>query len=333
MKGKWSLATGLVLCCLGFAGAGKAQVPGVGGTLVVVNKGASTATIIDVASGRNLATLSTGNGPHEVAMSTDGRLAVVTNYESSAPSLTVIDVAGLTVQKVISLGRHGRPHGIAFLPGNEIVAVTTEQSGHVLLVDITDGSIQQELPTNGRVSHMLAIPSSATHIFTTDIRDGTVTEITLSEGGPTRKFEVPSAPEAIGIRPDGSEVWVGSNNTGLISVIDLATGDVETAQVGFSFPYRVMFSPNGRTAIIPDLNSGEVRFVDADSRDELGALNFPGAGPEGVTFTADGSTAFLALSDKDQVVVIDVAARRVLGRLESVGRPDGVAHSPLTLTD
>ena len=65
-----------------------AQVPGLSGTLVITNKTPATATIIDVASGKTLATLPTGQGPHEVVMSRDGRVAVVTDYGSQAGGST-----------------------------------------------------------------------------------------------------------------------------------------------------------------------------------------------------------------------------------------------------
>src|SRR5687767_5045630 len=44
-------------------------VPGLGGTLVVPNKMASTVTIVDVASGERLATIPVGPEPHEIALS------------------------------------------------------------------------------------------------------------------------------------------------------------------------------------------------------------------------------------------------------------------------
>src|SRR5262245_21917990 len=105
-----------------------AQVPGLAGTLVVTNKTPSTATIIDVATGKALATLPTGNNPHEVVISKDGRTAVVTDYGTgSTPTLTVIDVPGKRVARTISLGQYTAPHGIVFLPGDSLVIVTSER--------------------------------------------------------------------------------------------------------------------------------------------------------------------------------------------------------------
>src|SRR5688572_27017168 len=77
------------------------------GTVIVANMGDHTATLIDVASKRVVATLPTGQGAHEVAVSHDGRWAVVSNYGvRGAPgnSLTVIDVPGAVVSRTIDLG-------------------------------------------------------------------------------------------------------------------------------------------------------------------------------------------------------------------------------------
>ncbi len=307
------------------------QAPDVGGTLVVVNKGASTASIVDVASGQIVATVPTGDGPHEVVVSTDGRTAVVTDYgaRSGGNTLTVIDVPGRAVARTIDLGEHRRPHGISFLPGDEVVAVTTEESGHVLIVNLGSGDIVQALPTEGNVSHMLAVPGAADRIYTSDIRDGTVTEILIDRGGPARKIDVPVSPEAVGVRPDGSEVWVGSNDLGVVSVIDTGTGEVEQVLDGFGWPYRVHFSADGSLALIPDLRGDELRIVDAGSRKELATLSFPGGGPQGVAFSADGRYAFQSLSRQGRVAVIDLRSMEVVGYLSAGSTPDGVAHTPL----
>ena len=119
------------------------------GTIVVVNKSVATARIIDVGSGETLATLPTGDGPHEVVMSSDGARAVVTDYgaRTGGSTLTVIDIEGLEVERTIELGEYTRPHGIAFMPGDELLAVTSEASDHVVLVNVGDGEIVKAIPT------------------------------------------------------------------------------------------------------------------------------------------------------------------------------------------
>src|SRR5678816_1315844 len=126
-------ASFLGIAALATSTVASSQTPGLTGTLVVTNKTPSTATIIDVASKRTLATLPTGNGPHEVVISSDGRLAVVSDYSGQpGRTLTVIDVPALRVVRTIDLGQYNRPHGMVFLPGDSIVIVTSEASGNVV---------------------------------------------------------------------------------------------------------------------------------------------------------------------------------------------------------
>ncbi len=63
---------------------------------------------VDPASGKIAATVPTGQGPHEVEVSSDGRLAFVSNYgdrTSGGNTLSVIDIAA---RKELKRGRSRR---------------------------------------------------------------------------------------------------------------------------------------------------------------------------------------------------------------------------------
>ncbi|HJR62594.1 MAG TPA: YncE family protein [Gemmatimonadaceae bacterium] len=306
-----------------------AQVAGLTGTLVVTNKAPSTATIVDVASGRTLATLPTGQGPHEVVMSSDGRLAVVTDYGGvrGGSTLTVIDVLRRRVARTIDLGQYRRPHGIAFLPGDSLVAVTSEATRNVVIVNVVEGAVRTAIPTRHEGSHMVGVTADGTRAYTGDIGSNTVSELDVAGGRYLRSWEVPSEPEAVNVTPDGQDVWVGSNSTGKVSVVDTRRGEVATAAEGFGWPYRILFTPDTKTVLMPDLRREELRFVERASHRELGRLTFPGGGPQGITITPDGRYAFQSLSREGRVAIIDVSRRAVVGHLSTGPAPDGVAYS------
>lgn len=313
-----------------FPDASGAQVPGLTGTLVVTNKTPATATIIDVGSGRTLATLPTGKGPHEIVLSSDGRTAVVTDYGTGpAPgsSLTVIDVPSKRVAKTISLGEYRRPHGIVMMPGDSLVAVTVEANKAVLLVRLATGEIANVVSTGQNGSHMVGVTANGARGWTGDIGSNTVSELDLVSGRSLRSITVPAQPEAINVTPDGAEVWAGSNATGLVSVVNAATGAVSTAAEGFGWPYRVLFSPDNQLVLLPDLRNEELRFVGRASRRELGRLSLPGKGPQGITFAPNGRYAFLSFSTGAAVAIIDVAKRQILGELKAGETPDGVVYT------
>jgi YVTN family beta-propeller protein len=307
-----------------------AQVAGLTGTLIITNKGPATATIIDVASGRALATLPTGQGPHEVVLSRDGRVAVVTDYGSQGPggnTLTVIDVPGLRVTRTIELGQYRRPHGIVFLPGDSLVAVTSESTGNVVIVSVAAGVVRSAIPTTQNGSHMVAVTGNGALMYTGNMGSNTVSELDARTGQFVRTFEVPAQPEAINVTPDGAEVWVGSNATGRVSVVDPKTGAVTTAAEGVSWPYRVLFSPDRRYTFLPDMRNEELRFLDRATRRELGRVPFPQGGPQGIAITPDGKYVLQSLSRQARVAVIDVASRKVVGHIPAGDTPDGIAYS------
>lgn len=316
------------------AGSASGQAPtGLEGTLLVLNKGQATVTFVDIGSGEIVATLPTGQGPHELIMSEDGLWAVGTDYgaQSGGNTLTIIDVEGVRIARTIDLGRYTRPHGISFLPGDEIVAVTSESSQTVVLVRIADGEIVGTVDTEQRGSHMLAMVADGGRVYTSNGQSNSVSELDMERSETSRTFDVPPSPEAITVTPDGSEVWVGSNQDGTLNVVHTADGSVETVADGFGWPYRILITPDQQRVLVPDLRGNVLRIFDKTSRAELTSIAFPAAGPEGVALYRDPNILFLALSQQGRAAVIDIEAGEILGYYPAGDRPDGIAYTQVAV--
>jgi DNA-binding beta-propeller fold protein YncE len=288
---------------------------------------------VDLATARIVIELPTGTGPHEVATTRDGRLAVVSDYGAQGAgghTLTVIDIPGKRVARTVDLGSYTRPHGIAFLPGDTLLAVTSETTGNVVLVRVADGTVVRVIPTGQSTSHMLAITGDARTIWTANIRSNSVSELDVAGGTTVRMLPVPSQPEAITVSMAGDEVWVGSNAEGTVSVVRARDGVVVTAASGLGWPYRILITPDQRQALIPDYRGGALRILDRATRAERGRLALSG-GPQGITVTPDSRTAFVALSQEDRVAIIDLETMTVTGYLPAGSQPDGVAWSPIEI--
>lgn len=314
------------------------------GTLVTSNMRDNTASVIDVATGRVLATLATGEAPHEVATSHDGRWAVVSNYgvrERPGSSLTVIDLRTPAVARTIDLGEYRRPHGVKFFPGDSLLAVTSEASKAVLLVDFRSGRVVGTIPTSGRVSHMLAMSAAGDELFTTNIADGSISRLDVAKRETRRVIPVAKLVEGITVTPDGKHVWVGSNADSIVVVIDADAGRAVDTLRGFGLPYRLAISGDGGAAVITDPVRAEIRIYDARTRRQrflipiardslVPTAEVAGSpSPEGVTISPDGRWAFVTLQGRNRVATIDVHEGTIV-RLAPTGTwSDGVAYSPL----
>jgi DNA-binding beta-propeller fold protein YncE len=291
--------------------------------VVVANQQAASASIMST-DGTSMKHVTVGAGPHEVAVSPDGRVAVVTIYGTQTPGnqLAVIDLVADSVVRMIDLGVYRRPHGAAFLAGRpDRVIVSSEASNHVVLVDVTTGALEA-IPTNARASHMVAVSADGTRAWTANVIENSVSEIDITGRRFVRTITVPARPEGIAVTPDGAEVWVGSNETGAVSIISTATGAIIHTLTGMTFPYRLGSSPDGSRMAIVD-GTGN-RLVIADVATHLITGSIPLDSPRGVSIAPDNRTAYVTLAD-GRLAILDVDNLTVTRTLPVQASPDGVA--------
>jgi YVTN family beta-propeller protein len=253
----------------------------------------------------------------------------------------VIDVAAAALARTIDLGEYRRPHGVKFFPGDTLLAVTSEPSKAVLLVDFRNGRVVGTVPTNGRGSHMIAMSASGDELFTTNIPDGSITRLDVASRQARQVIPVAKFVEGIAITPDGKQVWVGSNGDSIVVVVDARSGGVIDTLRGFGMPYRLAVSADGRSAVISDPVRAQVRIFDATTRRQrflipiasdslVSTAEVPGSpSPEGVTISPDNRWAFVTLQGRNRVIAIDLAQGRIVGIAPTGSWSDGVGYSQL----
>jgi DNA-binding beta-propeller fold protein YncE len=297
------------------------------GTLLIGNKQAASLSVIDLGSGRTLATVPTGVGPHEVAVTRDGRTAIVCDYGDRATvgrSLTVVDLATQRVVRTIDLGEYRRPHGIAVLPGDSLVAVTAEANQALLVVHLASGTIRRAIPTEARGSHMVAVRADGARAYTANIPDGTVSELDLVSGRLLRTLAAATMTEGIGVTPDGAQVWVGSNDRNTVTVLDTRTGLAVDTLDAPGFPYRVGISADGRTAIVPAPQGGFLHVFDVATRSLRRSIVI-GDEPVGAVITPNGRHAVVALQATNEAALVDLETGLTIRRYATGAGPDGTA--------
>jgi len=327
------LLPSLLLLCLSAACSTQqvlAQNADLSGTLIVLNKGDNTASFIDLESGDSLATLPTGTNPHELVVTSDGRFAVGTNFRGG-DSLTVFDVQNRSVARTVDLTEHPAPHGIQLLPGEETVIVTTEGSNETLVVEIATGRIVSAVDSLMPGTHMVAIPDDARVAYTANTAGNSVSIIDVAAGRTTRTLDVPAQPEAIATNGAGTDIWVGSNAEGVVSVVEAASGRTRMQLPGFSWPYRILLIDDERRVAIPDARRETLAVLDTASGEKLREIALTGAGPQGVIPYRDDDVLFLALSRQSKVLAIDSETLETLREYATGAGPDGLGYSPLVL--
>ena len=307
-----------------------------GDTLVVLNKSDHEAALVDASTYQVAAKLATGKGPHEVAVSPDGRYAYVSNYgafgvfragepprQEPGNTITVLDLKGRAVKATFDLGSYSRPHGIRVSRDGSRVWVTCEGAQAVLELEAASGKILKAWKTSQQVSHMVVPAPDEKKLYVANIGSGSVSVI---DRGSDAVTAVPTGAgaEGIDVSPDGREVWVANRAANTIAVIDAAGDRVAASfESGGQMPIRVKFTPDGKQVWVSNARSNSVSVFDARTRQLLGTIEV-GAVPVGIQMTPDGR-AFIANTNSNQVTVFDVAARKVLRTFSTGNEPDGMA--------
>ena len=137
-------------------------------------------------------------------------------------------------------------------------------------------------------------------------------------------------PYATAVPQDGKTLYVSLYNGSAIAVVDLATGEVTSLQVGnqptgpslpSSHPSHLAVHPSGKAVYVAVENSDLVCVIDNDPGslkyrtvignldirpEEMRRLKLLGAGPNHLTFTPDGKTLFVSAGLLNAIAVVDV---------------------------
>lgn len=313
------------------------------GELMVGNKSADTVWFLALDDGRRTAVVDAGPGPHEIAVSPDGRRAVVTNYGAGTPghTLTVLDLAGDAAPRMLELGAHGRPHGARFLPDNRRLVVTAEASGHLLVVDLDAAEgrdpVEAAIEVGDGTGHMVALSDDGRFAYVSKIAAGTVSRIDLDGKRKTAERASGDGAEGLAFRRGHDELWVGNRAAGTVTVHDPDTLEVLHTLESDGFPIRVVFTADGRHALVTNARAGELAVFDADSRARVATVALlredgeyrdtllgRGGLPIGVIADPERPRAYVAISGADEVAVIDTARWKVVDRWRTGREPDAL---------
>ncbi len=298
------------------------------GSLLVLNKADNTLAIINPVNLHVVATVPTGEGPHEMTVSADGKLAFVANYggQVHGHSISVIDIAGRKEIRRVELGPLLRPHGIEEKDGK--VYFISELTRTVGRYDFTAGKIDWIAGTGQEGGHMLVLAPDGRNIYTANRISHTVSAVavdtgTLSAPGRIVHITTGKRPEGIDISPDGKEVWVGNTGDGTIAIIDVASNTIKQQFPVGKVPIRIKFTPDGKKVLVSDNGADELIVLEVATRKVIKRVK-AAASPVGILITPDGKKAFVARSGSGVVSIFDLDKLAFTGDIKTGSAPDGM---------
>jgi DNA-binding beta-propeller fold protein YncE len=303
------------------------------GFLLVANKGDQTLSIVDAATGQQVATVpEDGKTGHEVAASPDGKRAFVPIYGDSGVGragsdgsvIRVVDLEKRAVTGTIDFGRGVRPHCAVFGPKDGLLYITTEMEKTVTIIDPATLKILGAIPTGQEQSHMLAISHDGRRGYTANVGPGTVSVLDLEKR--TLLTTIPIAPVAQRITLSVDDRWAfTADYTALrLVVIDTATNTIHASIPLPGLAYGTAPTPDGRWLVVTLPSVNKVGLVDLTTMKVVRTLDVPKA-PQAALVRPDGAVAYVSCDSSHQIAVIDIASWKVTKLIEVGPMADGLA--------
>lgn len=319
----------MLFCLIGVV---LAEAPG-RGLLLVANKGDESLGIVDVSTGKQVATVPEGGTTgHEVTASPDGRTAYVPIYGNSGVGkpgtdgdhMVVIDIASRKVTGTVNFGRGVRPHLPVFGPRNGMLYVTTELEKAITVIDPKTLKIVGQIPTGQTESHMLAISHDGRRGYTANVGPGTVSVLDMEAKKTLTIIPISGETQRISVSPDDKWVFTSDQKAPRLAVIDTATNKVKTWVELPGAGYGTAPTPDGKWLLVDVPSKNQVAIVDLSAMKVVKSLDVPKA-PQAVLVRPDGKEAYASCDSSHKIAVIDVANWTVKGTIDAGKGADGLA--------
>jgi YVTN family beta-propeller protein len=304
-------------------------------TLLVVNQGDTTVSLVDPASAKQTATIAEktlGVHGHEIAASADGRTAFVPIYGSTGVGkpgidgheMLVIDLQTRAITGHIDFGHGVRPHYPLLDPVSGMLYVTTELDNTVTIVDPRTRKIVGTVPTGAEQSHMLAISHDGQRGYTANVGPGSVSVLDLPGRKTIAVIPVSGEVQRISVSADDKLAFTADQTRPQLAVIDAATNKVRTWIALPGLGYGTAATPDGRWLLVAVPSTNQVAVVDLGIMQVARKIDVAKA-PQEILVRPDGKVAYASCAGSGQVAAIDLAQWKVQNEIDTGKFADGLA--------
>ena len=268
----------------------------------------------------------------------DQNSVVLTNYESSDRNIVkVINTKTNEVEKAIDLKENIRVNGIVAFPEPNKVAVIDYLSNNLLVLNIDTDSIEKQIQTKQKKSHLLVLHPNKAIAYVTNINSGSVSVIDLNLNEVIKIIPCGFGRKGIDITPDGAEIWVTNNKENTISVINTKTYQITDTMTTGKESFRLKFSIDGKYCLVTNAIEGTISVYNQQSKKKIKTIILHGIStlferilyhtprPVNILMHPNGLYAFVANSNANKIEVIDMKTFTIVSTIGTGKVPDAMA--------
>jgi YVTN family beta-propeller protein len=286
--------------------------------------------------------------PTGMALSADGRLALVTNNGFLLQSLTVVDTETLTAvnRQIGNIGGQVLFVGVALSPDGR----TGYASGHteigfqdvVYTVTLAPGpTIKLGSPIQmppGSFPAGMAMSPDGNRLY---VAENLANKLAVIDTATTSITEVPVGrqPWGVAVHPTLPQVYVSNRVDRTVSIVDTESLEVIATVPAGNGPNAVAVSPNGAKIFIANASSDDLTVFDVNAPDSVRQVSLspfpdarPGSSPNALAFSPDGTRLYVANAWDNDLAVVSPESETVVGLIPTGWYPSAIAVDPSNRT-
>jgi len=273
-----------------------------------------------------------------------GRASVTTNFATSffgpepillvcnkhEDTMSFVNLATLDVMETISTGPN--PHEIV-ITGDRRYAYLSNYAppgNTISVIDLVNRRHIEQIPTGEYVRiHGAAIAPDGRFAYFTARQSGYVVEVDTESRKVTRGIPTHGKISHMAlVPPDGERLCAANIETGNVSVIERATGELITRMPCGKGVEGMGFTPDGEHLWAFNQEGGSVSVIDFESHRVIETFECPGR-PVRIAFARNGTLALVpSWTEKGELIIIEVKTLEETNRVPVGRRAIGVALSP-----
>ena len=313
--------------------------------VIAVSRSAGEVVLLDPDTLETVQRFSVGAGPHDIASSEDGRLAIVPlhgvfpvphdhpispkelRWETrKSEGFAAIDL--LTGQ---SLGTYTmadckRPHGAAATAQANLVWITCENKGQIREIDPLTGQMTRSFSVPGGVHKVLHL-SRRNLLAATNPEAGEAYLIDLASGEITT-FSTGNGAEALAATRNNSTVYVANSFERTVCQLDVTTGHLKSCMPsGGRFPIALAADEERNLIWIAHNASSNIVALAYESGTIVETIELPSR-PLGMAFDARNRRLYVGLPRRNEVLLIDADTAETLAVTDDIMEVDDIDLVP-----
>jgi YVTN family beta-propeller protein len=232
----------------------------------------STVSVVRTADGSVVRRVDVPGAVHHVAVSPDGRFAVVTHPNEG--KISAIDLGSYEV--VASVATGPLPNYAVFSPDGDQLYVSNAGNNMVSAVDTMSWSVRWSAVVGSSPEHVVLSGDGKT-LYVNNVDDGTVSVIATGVRTVLKTLPVGSTLHGIDLSEDGKTLFVAALGEDKIVAIDLVTDTYRSAPLAPA-PYHLAAIHGTDKLYVSSADEPKIWVVDRKSLDVLGEIPIGGKG-------------------------------------------------------